>query len=233
MYSYVTMKGAGIAYRDSGDGPALVLMKNNRRPLDFPAATTLAERFRVVQIQPVGFGASDRPQEYDFGSIGEQVLAVLDHLGIDRFAVWGFSQTGLMAAVVARHTTRAVALVMGGTPPIGTPTDGTMRRLEREPRLPRASLEFWRTYRSFDWHHELRILAAPTLVYIGAADVAINHMRRLVPVLEGIGCTYVEFDGLDHAAASLGSSADPYIIETITDWLDSSVGPWAAKAEER
>ncbi|HZX07976.1 alpha/beta fold hydrolase, partial [Kribbella sp.] len=67
----------------------------------------LAERFRVFQLHPIGFGASDRPDVYDFGSIGEQVLAVLDHEGVDRFSVWGFSQTACMAAMVARSTDRA------------------------------------------------------------------------------------------------------------------------------
>jgi pimeloyl-ACP methyl ester carboxylesterase len=204
-----------------------VLMRNNRRPLDLPAAAELSERFCVVQIHPVGFGASDRPGEYDFGSIGEQVLTVLDHEGIDRFAVWGFSQTGAMAALVAHQTARAAALVMGGRPPIGSPTDAEMRRLEREPRLPRPNLEFWRAYRAVDWHQALRTLAAPTLVYIGTEDKAIRRVRRLRPVLEGIGCGYLEFDGLDHRAAGLDDPSDQQVVQAVADWLDSSVVAWA------
>ncbi|WP_405062244.1 alpha/beta hydrolase [Kribbella sp. NBC_01505] len=194
-----------IAYEVSGSGPVLVLLKNNRQPANFPAARWLADRFRVLQVQPVGFGASDRPAAYDFGSIGEQVLAVLDHEGLDRFAVWGFSQTSAMAAMVARSTDRADALVMGGLPPIGFPTDSEMRRLEREPRLPRPPLEFWRAYRSFDWHHELRVFAGTKVVYLGTADRAIKPVRRLRPVLEGIGFAYLEFEGLDHAASALSA----------------------------
>jgi len=219
-HRYVTLHDARIAYRISGGGPAVVLMKNNRRPLDYPAAAVLSRRFRVVQVHPVGFGASDRPDDYDFGSIGEQVLAVLDHEGIDRFAVWGFSQPGAMAALVARHTTRAAALVMGGVTPIGFPTDAEMRRLEREPRLPHAALEFWRAYRAFDWHHELRTLTAARLIYTGTADKAIKRLRRLRPVLEGIGCTYLEFAPLDHPTSSLAAPADPHLINTVADWLD-------------
>ncbi|MEV4261085.1 alpha/beta fold hydrolase [Kribbella sp. NPDC049584] len=97
-YQYAELAGARIAYRASGSGPALVLMKNNRRPLDYPVADMLAQRFRVLQIHPVGFGASDRPDDYDFGSIGDQVLTVLDRDGIDQFAIWGFSQPACMSA---------------------------------------------------------------------------------------------------------------------------------------
>ncbi|MEV0795146.1 alpha/beta hydrolase [Kribbella sp. NPDC050459] len=208
-YRYVERSGARIAYRVSGAGPALVLMKNNRRPLDYPVVTPLAQRFRVLQIHPVGFGAGDRPDDYGFGSVGDQVLAVLDHEGIGRFGIWGFSQPACMAALVARSTDRAAALVMGGVTPIGFPTDGEMRRMEREPRLPRAALEFWRTYRSYDWHHELRLYAGAKVAYLGTADPAIRRFRRLRPVLEGIGFEYLEFDGLNHSTCGLGdASAD-------------------------
>jgi pimeloyl-ACP methyl ester carboxylesterase len=213
--------GARIAYRASGSGPALVLMKNNRRPLEYPVADLLSQRFRVLQIHPAGFGASDRPDDYDFGSIGRQVCAVLDHEGIDRFAVWGFSQPACMSALVARSTNRAAALVMGGVVPIGFPTDATTRRLEREPRLPKASLEFWRSYRSYDWHHELRCYAGTKVAYMGTADPAIRRLRRLRPVLEGIGFGYLEFDGLGHGACGLGDeSADGRrVAQTVAELL--------------
>lgn len=206
-YRYVERAGARIAYRVSGSGAALVLLKNNRRPLDYAISDYLAERFRVFQVHPVGFGASDRPDVYDFGSIGEQVIAVLDREGVERFGVWGFSQTACMAAMVARSTERASALVMGGVPPIGMLTDGEMRRLEREPRLPRPALEFWRAYRSYDWHHELRCYPGRRVAYMGTADPAIRRFRRLRPVLEGIGVTYLEFEGLTHSTCGLGDAS--------------------------
>ena len=208
-YRYADHAGARIAYRASGSGPALVLMKNNRRPLDYPIAELLGQRFRVFQIHPVGFGAAERPPDYAFGDIGPQVLAVLDQEGVDRFGIWGFSQPACMAAMVARSTDRAAALVLGGVVPIGMITDGEMRRLDREPRLPRPALEFWRAYRSYDWHHELRCYLGTKVAYLGTADPAIRRFRRLRPVLEGIGFSYLEFDGVNHSTCGLGdASAD-------------------------
>jgi pimeloyl-ACP methyl ester carboxylesterase len=222
-YRYAELSGARVAYRVHGAGPALVLMKNNRRPLDYPVVGPLAERFQVLQIHPVGFGASDRPADYDFGAIGDQVLAVLDHEGIDQFGIWGFSQPACMAAIVARSTDRAAALVMGGVPPIGFPTDGTMHRMEREPRLPRAALEFWRAYRSYDWHHELRSYAGIKVAYLGTEDPAIRRFRRLRPVLEGIEFDYLEFDGLDHSTCGLGDASDDgrRVAQVVADRLTS------------
>ncbi|WP_433162576.1 alpha/beta fold hydrolase [Kribbella sp. CA-247076] len=223
MHEYVALNGARIAYRVSGDGPALVLLKNNRRPLDFPAALELSRRFRVVQLQPVGFGAADRPDTYDFGSIGEQVLAVLDHLSINHFAVWGFSQTAAMAALTACATSRATALVMGGFTPFNFPTDTEMRRLEREPRLPHSALAFWRAYRSHDWHHELRDLSTPALVYIGTADPAIKRMRHQAAVLKSLGCTYLELPDLNHHTTSLSAPTNTALLNSITGWLNDRI----------
>lgn len=198
------------------------MIKNNRRPLDFPTATVLSDRFRVLQIHPVGFGASDRPADYAFGSIDAQVLAVLDREGVDRFVVWGFSQPGFMAAMTARATERAAALIIGGGSLIGFPSDAMMRRLEREPRLPRASLEFWRASRRFDWHHELRVLGRPALIYLGTADPAWKRLRRLRPVLRGCGCDVIEFPDLDHQSAGLGGTGVGLrrTVAAITEWLD-------------
>lgn len=82
-----------------------------------------------------------------------------------------------------------------------------MRRLEREPRLPVASLEFWRAYRRYDWHHELRMMQQPKLVYLGTGDPRIRKLRRLAPALRGCGCDYLEFDGLDHATSGFSDEA--------------------------
>lgn len=203
----VQVDGARVAYRVAGEGPVIVLIKNSKHPVDFPVAQLLASNYRTLQIHPVGFGASDRPPVYDFGSIDRQVLTVLDEEQIDDFVVWGFSQTASMAALVARATTRASAFIAGGAELIGHPSDADMRRLEREPRLPVASLEFWRAYRRYDWHHELRRMQQPKLVYLGTHDPRIRKLRRLTPTLRGCGCDYLEFEGLDHTTSGFSDAA--------------------------
>lgn len=224
-YRYVTLEGARIAYQVSGTGPDIVMIKNNRRPLNLPAARLASDRFRVFEIHPVGFGASDRPESYAFGSIAAQVLAVMDQEGVDRFTVWGFSQTACMAAMVARSTERANALIAGGVELIGNPTDATFRRMERKPGFPRPPLEFWRAYRSFDWHHELRTMTQPKLIYIGTDDPRWKRLRKLEPVLRGCGCEYLQFEGLNHQTAGLGddSEGSRTTVGTIITWIRRSV----------
>ena len=214
--------GATVAYRSAGVGPAIVMIKNNRRPLDFGPVELLADRFRVLQVQPVGFGASARPDDYAFGSIDRQVLAVLDHEGVDGFVAWGFSQMAFMAAMAVHRNDRARGLILGGTSLIGFPTDATMRRLEREPRLPKASLEFWRASRRFDWHLELRDLGRPVLIYVGTADPGWPRFRKLRPVLRGCGCDCVELPDLDHQTSGPGDagSGRAATVSAVRAWID-------------
>ncbi|MGD7706976.1 alpha/beta fold hydrolase [Microlunatus sp. Y2014] len=220
---FVSIDRARVAYRAAGDGPAIVLISNNRRPLDLPVASLLAANFRTYQVHPVGFGASDRPDSYDFGSIHRQVLGVLDHEQVNEFVVWGFSQTACMAALVARATRRAVALVAGGYDLTGDPTDTMMRRMEREPRLPASNLSFWRAYCQYDWLHELKRMPQPKLIYLGTNDPRVTALRRQAPLLQECGCDYLEFDGLDHASSGLGDAgpAGQLTTSAIAHWLRS------------
>jgi hypothetical protein len=52
-----------ISYRLAGSGPALVLVKPHRAPKDYVQLRLLADRFTLLQINPLGYGASDRPRE--------------------------------------------------------------------------------------------------------------------------------------------------------------------------
>jgi pimeloyl-ACP methyl ester carboxylesterase len=217
-YRYLAFRGTRVAYQVVGAGPAVVLIKNNRVPEDLATVRLLAPIFRVFQVHPIGFGASERPHRFAFGDVGPQVIAVMDQEGVERFVVWGFSQCAAMAAMVAAHTSRAAALIAGGFPLLGVPTDGEMRRMEREPRMPRPALEFWRAYRQVDWPSLLRRIECPKLAYVGAEDPAHSKLYRSRNVLSYLGVEYLEFPDLGHAATSLAEGL-PAVTEAVTDWL--------------
>jgi hypothetical protein len=44
--------GHSIAYRVAGRGPALVLVKPHRHPRDYRQLRLLADRYRVIQMEP-------------------------------------------------------------------------------------------------------------------------------------------------------------------------------------
>ena len=99
-----TLRFAGhvVRYAVAGRGPAVVLLKKDRG--SYVPFERLADRYTMVQIEPLGFGGSDRPANCPPGGVHEQVLRVCDQEDVAEFAVWGFSQGGAMACAVAQAT---------------------------------------------------------------------------------------------------------------------------------
>ncbi len=122
---------------------------------------TMSRAFSVVMVTPSDFGASDRlgpPYSVDRWVV--DVSAALDHLGIDRCAVFGYSFTGAFGPWLAqRLPERIAAVVAGGFPLLGSyaVTADDVRRqlaaLEADPATyaavdcerfdPRAGSEFY------------------------------------------------------------------------------------------
>ena len=96
----------GIAYRVDGqaDGPAIVFSNSlgtDHRLWDrqMPA---VAERFRVVRYEACGHGVSDLPRgPVTIERLALGLIALLDHLGIDRAVVCGCSLGGVIALWLA------------------------------------------------------------------------------------------------------------------------------------
>jgi pimeloyl-ACP methyl ester carboxylesterase len=114
--------GRRLAYTEYGDGPrtcvllhGLLLNQKMHRPL----ARELARRGnRVVTLDLLGHGASDRPADmtaYGMTFFGEQVLGLLDHLGVEQAVVAGTSlgaNTALETAALAPERVRGMVVEM-------------------------------------------------------------------------------------------------------------------------
>ena len=114
--------GHRLAYDDYGKGsrplvllPGLLLPRLMHRPL----AQALAERGnRVITLDLLGHGASDRPRDmwrYSMPLFGEQTVALLDHLELEEAVVGGTSlgaNVTLEAAVRAPDRMRGLVIEM-------------------------------------------------------------------------------------------------------------------------
>lgn len=82
------------------------------------AATLSAEGYRVILLDLLGHGRSDKPTkaaEHRVDFYAEQVLGLMDHLGLERAVLGGVSLgaiTTLTAAALAPHRVRALFLEM-------------------------------------------------------------------------------------------------------------------------
>jgi pimeloyl-ACP methyl ester carboxylesterase len=139
----VQSRGYRIHYEVRGDGPPLVLIPgaggNIQRWESSGYHAALAGHFRVISLDPLGHGKSDRPHDSD--AYGERydvadVLAVLDAEGLETAHVWGYSLGGRIAGNLASlYPGRLRSLTSGGHAPkrIG-PERSPEREAERRDR---------------------------------------------------------------------------------------------------
>ena len=111
------VNGVQVSYADSGgDGPAVVLSHGylmDGSMFDAQVAA-LAPEYRVITWDARGHGGTPAPGPFSYWDSARDVLALLDHLGIERAVLGGMSQGGflsLRAAVLAPQRVRGLVLI--------------------------------------------------------------------------------------------------------------------------
>jgi 3-oxoadipate enol-lactonase len=117
--STLVVDGVGLNVRVDGpaDAPPIVLSNSLGTDLSMwePQMVSLRERFRVVRYDLRGHGASDvAPGPITIDRLGQDVVDLLDALGIERAHVCGLSVGGLVSTwLAARRPDRVDRAVLG------------------------------------------------------------------------------------------------------------------------
>jgi pimeloyl-ACP methyl ester carboxylesterase len=101
---FTAADGTRLAYRDEGAGmPLIALAGLTRHGGDFDFVAPHLQDVRLIRPDYRGRGASDNAdwQTYTVAQEAADVLALLDHLGIERAAFLGTSRGGLVAMALA------------------------------------------------------------------------------------------------------------------------------------
>ncbi|MCB1486445.1 MAG: alpha/beta hydrolase [Bauldia sp.] len=104
--------GARLAYRVDGEGQPLVALAGlSRDSRDFDYLVRHLDQCRVIRLDSRGRGESEwtGPETYTVERESADVIALLDHLGIDRAAILGSSRGGLIGLVLAATQRARVA----------------------------------------------------------------------------------------------------------------------------
>ena len=139
MRTSIASRGFNISYRAEGAGTPLVLLCGWTRWADTwwdaGYGDRLAEEYRVIAIDHLGHGESDKPYDaavYEPRLIVSDIVAVLDAERVDSALVWGFSMGAQYAAALAMlEPARVSALVCGGYAPVPSP-EGRRERVLSE-----------------------------------------------------------------------------------------------------
>jgi len=112
--------GARLRYMDRGAGVPIVLVHGftadiERAWIDTGVLPALAREYRAIALELRGHGKSDKPHEASaYDHVATDVIALLDHLGIEQAHVVGYSLGGIIAAkLLTTHPQRFRSAVLG------------------------------------------------------------------------------------------------------------------------
>jgi pimeloyl-ACP methyl ester carboxylesterase len=108
------INGISLSYGDTGNGPAVVLLHGFPLTRDMwqPQEEALVKAgFRLITPDLRGFGESDVPEgPYSMSLFADDVVALMDYLGIDRAVIGGMSMGGyILLNLLERYPERVVA----------------------------------------------------------------------------------------------------------------------------
>ena len=211
--------GVEIAFLDQGEGDPIVLVHGfasnkevNWVTPSWKVTLTGAGR-RAIALDNRGHGASTKlydPAAYHSRLMAEDVRALLDHLGLPRADVMGYSMGARITAYLAlAHPDRVRSVVLGGlgsqlVDGVGLPE--TLAEGLEAPNLAAVTDPTARTFRSFaeQTRSDLRALAAclrgsrqtlsraevariavPLLVAVGSKDAVAGSPQELAVLIPG------------------------------------------------
>src|SRR5262245_5951369 len=114
-----TTDGRTVGFADYGTRDQTAVLwchggPGNRLEPSLVADSASRAGLRLIGIDRPGYGRSTPQPGRTIGGWVAEAIAVVDHLGIDRFAVVGMSTGGAYALALAAHTSRAIAAMACG-----------------------------------------------------------------------------------------------------------------------
>jgi pimeloyl-ACP methyl ester carboxylesterase len=225
--------GVRIAYLDEGDGDPILLIHGFASNVvtnwvDPQWVRTLTQDGRrVIALDNRGHGQSDKlydPARYGAPEMAEDAIRLLDHLGIDRADVLGYSMGARIAAFLAfAHPDRVRSIVFGGlgiNMVRGMVGAGPLAAALEAPRLEDVTNDTARSFRVFaeQTNSDLRALAAcmrgprekvsreklgeltvPVLVAVGSKDVIGGSGAALAELIPN--AQFLDIEERDHMKA--------------------------------
>lgn len=240
--------GVRIAYLDEGEGEPILLIHGFASNvaanwIDPQWVRTLRQAGRrVIALDNRGHGESDKlyePERYGAPEMAEDARRLLDHLGIERTDVLGYSMGARIAAfLIFAHPERVRSVIFGGLGihmVRGMVGSGPLAKALEAPRLEDVTNDTARSFRIFaeQTKSDLKALAAcmrgprekvpreklgeitvPVLVAVGSEDVIGGSGAALAELIPS--AQFLEITGRDHMKAVGDSKFKQGVLDFLT-----------------
>ena len=208
-----------IAYLDEGEGDPILLVHGfaSTKDVNWVYPTWVSDLNkngrRVIALDNRGHGESGKlydPQAYDIGTMAGDVVALMDHLNIERADIMGYSLGARMTAWLSLHEPRrlrsaifggiGIGLIEGGGPgenvaealeapsleQVTDPVGRTFRAFAEQTRSDRLALAAClRGSRRLLTRQEAAEIAVPVLIAVGTADEIAGSASSLGKIIAG------------------------------------------------
>jgi pimeloyl-ACP methyl ester carboxylesterase len=208
-----------IAYLDEGEGEPIVLVHGfaSTKNVNWVYPTWVSELkkngYRVIALDNRGHGDSAKlydPADYTIPIMAGDIVALMDHLGIERADIMGYSLGGRMAAWLALNRPErlrsailggiGIAMIEGGGPgenvaraleapsleDVTDPVGRTFRAFADQTRSDRLALAAClRGSRGLMTRAETAGIAVPVLIAVGTADDVAGSAHALGEIIKG------------------------------------------------
>jgi pimeloyl-ACP methyl ester carboxylesterase len=216
---YADVNGLHMYYQEQGEGSPLVLLHGGMMSIDLSFATVikdLASRHRVIGVEMQGHGrTADIDRAITPAVLADDIVGLLDHLGIERAHILGHSlgaAVTLELAVSHPARVRSIVAVSGSVRPEGMHEDLTdPAKQATSTRMPTAEdfADMQATYQRLSPHPEhfhdflstlsqsaadlqgwsdpqLAAITAPALLVIGDRDfTTVEHGALMLELIPG------------------------------------------------
>jgi 3-oxoadipate enol-lactonase len=214
----VALNNTQIAYGDHGIGLPVIFLHAfplNRTMWDGEVVALLDEqRYRLVSLDWRGFGESDISGEISTMEIlAGDVVALMDHLGIEKAVLCGLSMGGYVAfACWRQYAQRLAGLILADTRPAADPPDRQANREEvarlaetqgttaiADLQLPRLISDYTRQHNPLVETRIRQMINAATSPGIAAASRGMARRADSNDLLPGITCPTLVIAGEEDA----------------------------------
>ena len=248
---YVDNSGVNIHYHVEGEGPPLVLQHGLTNSLKtwyaYGFVEELRKDYRLILVDARGHGRSGKPhdpKDYDLKLRVNDVLAVMDDLGVDKAHYMGYSMGGRIGFGIVMHALdRFHSLIIGGisanTPNSDVPPQDRIDLLRQgmasyvaDAEAKEGAMEAGRRERLLDNDPEALIAATlaprgtdgvegllpkldlPCLLYCGEADGFFSGSKKASQMIPN--AVFASFPGLNHVQTS---RAGELVLPHVTKFL--------------